>query len=332
MSALSLRKAKASLKEAATFDSDESVALRIKLAIEQMEKNTGYSLSYGEISEILGVTSRVCYGWAKTGKIAKNHIPTFCNLVGVSIEWLLTGNEPEKGSFAQDERRLYRDMAGVGGEVLTEYMIPIPIREPEEIIQMIEAQNDLSQLPKVMEWVTDSRISRTMALNCLAPDDLRTPTWTYQMTSTGYSNSGILIGDFVLMSHRVMPLSGDFAVVAYKKRGRVLLAAGFVSWPGIDSHMNFTGEGWLDLINFEPMKLSASSTGDSEDSIIVPGAQDNDSWSRITLGVMVGQTRWSHQSSLSKQTKLDERLQARTENSSLDWTDTNDIRQLFDNQ
>lgn len=58
---------------------------RIKLAME----NSGQSV--GDIAQLMGVRDRTVADWRSSGMISKERLPLLARLLGVTIEWLMTG-------------------------------------------------------------------------------------------------------------------------------------------------------------------------------------------------------------------------------------------------
>lgn len=325
---LKVIKTKQALKHTPTFDDDEAVAERIKFSVETMEARLGVGndLSYPEIAEVCEVSQKVVYGWAKNGKISKAKIPTLCAVLGVSVEYLLTGNEPEKGTFAQSGSNLTREVGGVGG-LQEETIVPVPIREPVELIARLKDDNAGTLTETTEQWLTDSTEARSLAMSCLAPDHIRTPTWTLQIITRKFEPY-LPMGSFAMMTHKILPMEDDFAVYLYRKNGAYQIAMGFVTYINHDfSQATFQvdTDGFLEYAFKQPIRLKTKIGRPSDTDVILKGGESNERIGRRFLGTQVAAQRWIHQSSLLKQTNAHRRWDNLDKMLEEEWDDTGQL-------
>lgn len=61
-------------------------------------------LTWGRIAEHIGIKERSVVEWQKTGGMSYANATKFAELVGVSIDWLWRGDEPESDDVTQLDR------------------------------------------------------------------------------------------------------------------------------------------------------------------------------------------------------------------------------------
>ncbi len=313
---LKVIKTKQALKHSPTFDDDEAVAERIKVSVETMEARLGVGndLSYPEIAEVCEVSQKVVYGWAKNGKISKAKIPTLCAVLGVSVEYLLTGTEADKGGFTQsDGNRMSREVTSITGRV-QEHVVPVPIREPVQLIhRMQDREGPINQAMK--DWLTDATDSRSLSISCLEPDHIRVPTWALQVVTSNFQPD-LTFNTFALMSHNILPMEDDFAVYLYKAGGVFQIAMGYVTYVNHDfSQPTFPvgrimddgdSETFADYAYRTDIRLKRNTRKASATDVFLKGGHENHLGRRF-LGTMVAAHRWVHFESQRVQTRIDER-------------------------
>ena len=323
-------KTKKALKHTPTFDDDEAVAERIKVSVETMEERLGVGndLSYPEIAEVCEVSQKVVYGWAKNGKISKAKIPTLCAVLGVSVEYLLTGTEADKGGFTQsDGNRMSREVTSITGRI-EEYVLPVPIREPVQLIhRMQDTEGPVNEAMKA--WLTDASDSRSLAVSCLDPDHIRVPTWALQVVTSNYQPD-LTVNTLAMMTHKILPMEDDFAVYLYKSDGVFQIAVGFVSYVNHDfSQPTFPvgrimddgeTETFADYAYRTPLRLKRNMRKPASTDVLLKGGHGNHLGRRF-LGTMVAAQRWVHQESQRVQTRLDERYRIWDQILKEEWDD-----------
>lgn len=57
-----------------------------------------------DIAAMIGVTTQAVSGWARTGKISKDHLPGFAKITGVRAHWLMTGEGFPRNHVIQTQR------------------------------------------------------------------------------------------------------------------------------------------------------------------------------------------------------------------------------------
>lgn len=308
---LKVVRTKQALKDTPTFDDDEAVAERIKVSVETMEARLGEGndLSYPEIAEVCEVSQKVVYGWAKNGKISKAKIPTLCAVLGVSVEFLLTGREPGKGNFQPtDGNRLSREVEGVGG-VLSETIVPVPIREPMDLIRKLSDHGGPLH-EEMSAWLSDTTDTRSLPIGVLDPDHVRVPTWCMQIVTSMFA-PWMSMSTFTFMSHKILPMEDDFACYLYKRDGVYQIAMGYVSYEGHDfSQPTFAVDGGFPEYVFKfPVRLKTAMGTPKSTDVILKGAKNDSALGRRFLGTQVAAHRWLHMDSIRAQTSLSKRLQ-----------------------
>lgn len=314
---LKVIKTKKALKDVPSFDDDEAVAERIKVSVETMEERLGVGndLSYPEIAEVCEVSQKVVYGWAKNGKISKAKIPTLCAVLGVSVEYLLTGNEADKGGFTQtDGNRLSREVTSIGGRI-QEHVVPVPIREPVELIHKMQDGEGQPLNDLMREWLTDATDSRSLAVSCLDPDHIRVPTWALQVVTSSFQPD-LTVNTFALMSHNILPMEDDFACYLYKSDGVFQIAMGYVTYVNHDfSQPTFpvgrimedgNAETFADYAYRTEIRLKRNMRKPASTDVVLKGGHGNQLGRRF-LGTMVAAQRWCHSESQRVQTGLQTR-------------------------
>ena len=308
---LKVIKTKQALKDVPSFDDDEAVAERIKISVETMEERLGVGndLSYPEIAEVCEVSQKVVYGWAKNGKISKAKIPTLCAVLGVSVEYLLTGREPERGNFQQTEgNRLSREVSGLGG-LMSETIVPVPIREPMQLIHNLSDRGGpLNE--EMSAWLSDTTNTRSLPIGVLDPDHVRVPTWCMQIVSSMFAPT-TSIGTFTMMTHKILPMEDDFACYLYKRDGVYQVAMGFVSYINHDfSQPTFAVDGGFPVYVFKcPIRIKTGIGAPKPTDVILKGAKSDSALGRRFLGTQVAAHRWIHYESIAAQTNLAKRLE-----------------------
>ena len=319
--------AKERIKEVPVYDDDDAVAERIKTSIETMESRLGHQLSPTEVADVVGVSEKVVYSWMSRGKVSKQNLPTLAAVLGVTVEYLLTGAEPEKGSFEYiDQDRFQRTAGGIGGE-MAETIIPIPIRELDDLLQ--ELSPSLPLTSQHLDWLTSTRGKRTMAINVLDADHPYVPTWCFQNCATTFLPT-LAEGAFLLMTHRVIPKDNDFCCYLYKRNGRFQIVSGYASWRDTQMHHASLGADYTRTLMTQDLRLMRQPHSPSESDIILKGTDDPDRISRRLLGTLVMVQEWIHWTSLHGQTRLLDRKKRFEDKLELDWGVTEGV--LFSDQ
>jgi transcriptional regulator with XRE-family HTH domain len=77
----------AAKKRGIGINGDEGQAARVRTAIDVYS-----GLTQRDIARALGITPQSITKWRNKGYISKEHIPAFCRVCNVSVEWLLSGH------------------------------------------------------------------------------------------------------------------------------------------------------------------------------------------------------------------------------------------------
>ena len=113
---------------------------RIKTAM------TDAGLTQTQIASKLGVTPQSVYGWLKTSTIKKAHLSNLALLLGVTTDWLVTGNYYSPGATVDINQEASQNAArneaiNIGRKVQT-----APAEVKDLILKLIElADNDEKQ-------------------------------------------------------------------------------------------------------------------------------------------------------------------------------------------
>ena len=77
------------LEDAQSAEEKRRIGDRLQTAMNEAKcKNT-------EMAVLTGVTLQAVGGWIKTGSIDRKHWPTICERLGVTLDWLMLGNQPK---------------------------------------------------------------------------------------------------------------------------------------------------------------------------------------------------------------------------------------------
>ena len=314
--------AKERIKKVPVYDDDDAVAKRIKTSIETMESRLGHQLSPTEVAEVVGVSEKVVYSWMSRGKVSKQNLPTLAAVLGVTVEYLLTGAEPDKGSFDRiDQDRFQRMSVGIGGE-MSATIIPVPIRELDDLLRDLSPSLPLT--PKHLDWLTSTRGTRTMAINVLQADHPYVPTWCFQNCETTFLPT-LRQGSFLLMTHRIIPKDNDFCTYLYKRNGRFQIASGYVQWRATQMHHASVAGDLTRTLMTQDLRLMRQPYAPTESDIILTGTSHPNKISRRLLGTLVMVQEWIHWTSLHGQTRLLDRKRRFEEKLQLDWGVTEGI-------
>lgn len=91
----------------------ESLTINERLKNAMKDNN----ISHRKLADGLGITRETTYQWCKSGrKISSHYIESLCNFIGVSINWLITGQEDESTIYTHVENQIITLLPGADKE------------------------------------------------------------------------------------------------------------------------------------------------------------------------------------------------------------------------
>ena len=314
--------------------SPKKVAERLRMAFDTQIKRTekrdttsnellreGYSYGWDEIAEELGITYSVVKSWETSGNVPAKHIAKLSAILNVS-EQFFSGGKLNLWQATADptNNNMTRVVSINDDDPVTETVITIPIQKPELLASNLGVQdsegNGLSYSGLVKALTTDYFESRsTSTFTVKDPEHPRIPTWGFLITTEKFTQSGLLKGTEVLLSHKILPRHGDFVSYLTKIKGMFQVVSGYIFFEGGDvsseAH-DFDATYAYNYLATLPIVLSSNPLSISSDSIHIPASEffpESNTWNyaRRYLGVMVKKNQWTHLTSVLAQTDIIER-------------------------
>ena len=302
--------AKKKLKSDQIEVDDKKVARRIKDAVESMEERGLPPLSYPEIAGLCDVSEKNVWNWAREGKISKAKLPTLAAILGITVEYLLTGVD-SMYDMALDKS------AGVFSlRAAHETMRILPVLEAEDFISGLGSEDALSD--RLSEW-TDDVESRPMAsISIIDEADPGVPTFAMQMTSDIFE--GIPIGTIMFFSNKIVPRNGDYSIWltrwATTKGPKLVVVGGYTAYDGIPDTFP-VGIPTRELTPLATVHLQAEPFVKRLDDIALApatiGADGFEHATRRLLGTLVATQNWTDRYRVRRQTRIGDRMASRAE-------------------
>ncbi len=302
--------AKKKLKSDQIEVDDKKVARRIKDAVESMEERGLPPLSYPEIAGLCDVSEKNVWNWAREGKISKAKLPTLAAILGITVEYLLTGVD-SMYDMALDKS------AGVFSlRAAHETLRILPVLEAEDFISGLGSEDALSD--RLSEW-TDDVESRPMAsISIIDETDPGVPTFAMQMTSDIFE--GIPIGTIMFFSNKIVPRNGDYSIWltrwATTKGPKLVVVGGYTAYDAIPDTFP-VGIPTRELTPLATVHLQAEPFVKRLDDIALApatiGADGFEHATRRLLGTLVATQNWTDSSRVRRQTRIGDRTASMTE-------------------
>ena len=311
--------AKKKLKSDQIEVDDKKVAGRIKDAVESMEERGLPPLSYPEIAGLCDVSEKNVWNWAREGKISKAKLPTLAAILGVTVEYLLTGVDS------------MHDMAfdkGVGMFSLRaphETLRILPVLEAEDFISGLASQDVLSD--RLRQWTEDIESRPMTSISIIDETDPGIPTFAMQMTSDIFE--GIPKGSIMFFSNKIVPRNGDYSIWltrwATTKGPKIVVVGGYTAYDAIPDTFP-VGIPTRELTPLATVHLQADPFKKRLDDIALApatiGADGVEHATRRLLGTLVATQRWISPTRTQRQTRLTDRMASMTEEARDDLTGT----------
>jgi len=296
---------------------DKKVARRIKDAVESMEKRGLPPLSYPEIAGLCDVSEKNVWNWAREGKISKAKLPTLAAILGVTVEYLLTGVD-SMYDMALDKS------AGVFSlRAPHETLRILPVLEAEDFISGLGSEDVLSD--RLSEW-TDDVESRPMAsISIIDETDPGVPTFAMQMTSDIFE--GIPKGTIMFFSNKIVPRNGDYSIWltrwATTKGSKLVVVGGYTAYDAIPDTFP-VGIPTRELTPLATVHLQVDPFAQRLDDIVLaPATIEADGFEHATrrlLGTLVATQNWTDRYRVRRQTRIGDRTASMTEETRDDLT------------
>ena len=314
--------------------SPKKVAERLRMAFDTQTKRTekrdttsnevlreGYSYSWDEVSDELGLSYSVVKSWESSGSIPAKHIAKLSAILNVSEQFFSGGKLNLWQATADPNNNNMTRVVSINDEdPISETVITIPIQKPELLASNLGALdsegNGLSYDSLIKALTTDYFENRsTSTFTVKDPEHPRIPTWGFLLTTEKFQKSGLPKGTEVLFSHKILPRHGDFVSYLTKIKGMFQVVSGFIFFEGGDvsseAH-DFDSTQAYNYLATLPIILSSNPVSISSDAIHIPASEffaETNTWNyaRRYLGVMVKKNQWIHLTSVLAQSDIIER-------------------------
>lgn len=200
---------------------DSKVAERIK----QASENSG--ITFTDLARGCGVTDKVVWQWAATGKISKAKLPTLARLCDVSVTWLLTGQEHES-LFQPTQDKLTSMRHAEFGDEQTTYFPSLSQGVVND--RSIDLLNDeiikaLAETNPMHAWVHKPGVPGI-------------PKFGFKILTSLFWDSPDhthpIQGDYLIFANDLMPLRGDIVLINVNPKqrawGYLKSVGGFTRW------------------------------------------------------------------------------------------------------
>lgn len=289
---------------------DKKVARRIKDAVESMEERGLPPLSYPEIAGLCDVSEKNVWNWAREGKISKAKLPTLAAILGITVEYLLTGVD-SMYDMALDKS------AGVFSlRAAHETLRILPVLEAEDFISGLGSEDALSD--RLSEWTDDVESRPMVSISIIDEADPGVPTFAMQMTSDIFE--GIPIGTIMFFSNKIVPRNGDYSIWltrwATTKGPKLVVVGGYTAYDAIPDTFP-VGIPTRELTPLATVHLQAEPFVKRLDDIALApatiGADGFEHATRRLLGTLVATQNWTDRYRVRRQTRIGDRTASMTE-------------------
>jgi transcriptional regulator with XRE-family HTH domain len=289
---------------------DKKVARRIKDAVESMEERGLPPLSYPEIAGLCDVSEKNVWNWAREGKISKAKLPTLAAILGITVEYLLTGVD-SMYDMALDKS------AGVFSlRAAHETLRILPVLEAEDFISGLGSEDALSD--RLSEWTDDVESRPMVSISIIDEADPGVPTFAMQMTSDIFE--GIPIGTIMFFSNKIVPRNGDYSIWltrwATTKGPKLVVVGGYTAYDAIPDTFP-VGIPTRELTPLATVHLQAEPFVKRLDDIALApatiGADGFEHTTRRLLGTLVATQNWTDRYRVRRQTRIGDRSASMTE-------------------
>jgi len=285
----------------------EGLPNRIKLAMEDAGQ------SVGEIARMMEVRDRTVADWRSTGMISKERLPLLAKLLGVSVEWLLTGKESTSVQIDTSD-----NIVSIGRRLTqssnihppSQTLVYSPVLEIDELFSLtaeVGEQGHALIENKLEEFCEDPNSRPVIPVMTADHNDPGIPRFHFQNLVDGYAPA-YMLGDFIGISTGIYPWIGRFVMIALKSRRQRegesgwQLGSGFYYPVGQQPTSDGNALGFPQIDQFV-LKRDESPHLTRPDDIHVDCQKDE--WAYI--GVATHLYRWQHRELLFNHTKISER-------------------------
>lgn len=284
---------------------DAEVAKRIKYAVESMEERGLPPLSYPEIAKLCEVSEKNVWNWAREGKISKAKLPTLAAILGVTVEYLLTGVNPVLDLQLQAKAGTYELRNR------TDTLRIVPVLEPRDFVTGLASSDVLGE--KLQAWSKEPQTFPMASVAIVDETDLGVPSFAMQMTTEIFED--VPKGAILFFSHRLVPRSGDFSIWLTRTPtvhgSKLVVVGGYTAYEAIpDSFPVDVPMG--DLTPFSKVHLQCDPFCSRSDDITLEASTMDANGTlhstRRLLGTLVATFNWRQNSRMHAQTYLEERL------------------------
>ncbi len=298
---------------------DRKVAFRIKQAVESMEDRGLPPLSYPEIAGLCEVSEKNVWNWAREGKISKAKLPTLAAILGVTVEYLLTGVD------SMYDMALDKGPDGFSLRAAHGSLRILPVLEAEDFISGLASQDALSD--RLRQWTEDIESRPMTSISIIDETDPGIPTFAMQMTSDIFE--GIQKGSIMFFSNKIVPRNGDYSIWltrwATTKGPKIVVVGGYTAYDAIPDTFP-VGIPTRELTPLATVYLQADPFKNRLDDIVLApatiGADGLEHATRRLLGTLVATQRWMSPARTQRQTGLADRVASMTEETRDDLSGT----------
>jgi transcriptional regulator with XRE-family HTH domain len=298
---------------------DRKVALRIKQAVETMGDRGLPPLSYPEIAGLCEVSEKNVWNWAREGKISKAKLPTLAAILGVTVEYLLTGVD------SMYDMALDKEPDGFSLRAAHGSLRILPVLEAEDFISGLASQDVLSD--RLRQWTEDIESRPITSISIIDETDPGIPTFAMQMTSDIFA--GIPRGSIMFFSNKIVPRNGDYSIWltrwATTKGPKIVVVGGYTAYDAIPDTFP-VGIPTRELTPLATVHLQADPFKKRLDDIAIApatiGADGLEHATRRLLGTLVATQRWISPTRTQRQTRLADRMASMTEETRDDLSET----------
>ena len=284
---------------------DAEVAQRIKDAVESMEERGLPPLSYPEIAKLCEVSEKNVWNWAREGKISKAKLPTLAAILGVTVEYLLTGVSPVLDLQLQAKAGTYELRNR------TDTIRIVPVLEPRDFVTGLAASDVLGE--KLQTWAKEPQTYPMASLAIVDESDPGVPSFAMQMTTGIFED--VPKGTLLFFSHRLVPRNGEFSIWLTRKPtvdgSKLVVVGGYTAYEAIPDSFP-VGVPMGDLTPLSKVHLQCVPFRSRPDDITLEpctiDANGTVHATRRLLGTLVATFNWLQPQRMRAQTYLETRL------------------------
>jgi len=296
------------LKDKTVVVKDEEVAERIKVLVDTIEERGLEALTYPEIAQLCGVNEKNVWNWARDGKISKHKLPLLAEVLGTTVEYILTG----KGDSDFEVVDIGEESFNVETESAVGLRM-VPIVESIDFANVMTFKEDPT--PSISALISGWKQDKEFAFAAIPfrdANDIAIPDFALQMTSS--IMDGLPKGSLCFFSSKMLPHNGDFSLWATKQliggEKRTVVCGGYTHFDGVADtfpldHLMF------DQMTHSKVTLTRAPFVQTIDDIVLKEPRvegDVIITSRRFLGTLVAKQQWMHERVMRRQTRLTARL------------------------